>query len=121
MNELYARLNLPVLPAVVEALRKAVSERATELQSQKSDRAKQGRVRMVAGAEDQEARKKWLKRQAIEHTYGNDDEEDTDVEDQDPSNGGDKPITVVSGRSCCCGSTEHSRTSHRSCPLNKRN
>lgn len=108
-----------MLPAVVEALEKAVRERAIELQNEKSDRAKQGRVRMkVARAEDQEARKKWLKHQAIEHTYGHD--EDDDIEEQGPSSGDDTPITVVSGRSCRCGSKEHSRTSHRSCPLNKR-
>lgn len=118
--DLYERLDLPVFPAVVEALEKAVRERPIELQNEKSDRAKQGRVRMkVARAEDQEARKKWLKRQAIEHSYGHD--EDEDIEEQGPSSGDDTPITVVSGRSCRCGSKEHSRTSHRSCPLNKRN
>ena len=57
-----------MLPAVVQALEKAVNERAVELEREKSDKAKQGRVRMkVARAEDQEERKKWLKRQAIQH------------------------------------------------------
>ena len=37
--DLYNRLNLPVLPAVVDALEKAVRERAIELQNEKSDRA----------------------------------------------------------------------------------
>ena len=77
--DLYESLNLPVLPAVVQALEKAVKERAVELEREKSDKAKQGRVRMkVARAEDQEAQKKWLKHQAIEHSYGQDDADDVE-------------------------------------------
>lgn len=116
--DLYECLNLPVLPAVVQALEKAVKERAVELEREKSDKAKQGRVRMkVARAEDQEARKKWLKRQAIEHSYG---QEDDAVVEPGPSDGDETPTAVVSGKSCRCGSKEHSRTSHSSCPLNNK-
>ena len=119
MIDLYECLNLPVLPAVVQALEKAIKERAVELEREKSDKAKQGRVRMkVARAEDQEARKKWLKRQAIEHSYGQEDDAD-DVE-PGPSDGDETPTAVVSGKSCRCGLKEHSRTSHSSCPLNKK-
>ena len=115
--DLYECLNLPVLPAVVQALEKAVKERAEELEKEKSDKAKQGRVRMkVARAEDQEGQK-WLKRQAIEHSYGQEDDAD-DVE-PGPSDGVEISNAVVSGKSCRCGSKEHSRTSHSSCPLNK--
>ena len=61
----------------------------------KSDKAKQGRVRMkVARAEHKEAGKKWLKRQAIEHTCGNDDDDDTAVEDQSLSNDDNNAITL---------------------------
>ena len=35
----------------------------------------------VARAEDQEARKKWVKQQAVRHTYGNDQEDDDAEED----------------------------------------
>ena len=50
VSDLYTRLNLPVLPAVVQALEKSVKERAIELQNEKSDEANKGRVRMkVAG------------------------------------------------------------------------
>ena len=32
----------------------------------------------VARAEDQEARKKWVKRQSVQHTYGRESEDDDD-------------------------------------------
>ena len=111
---------MSVLPAIFQALEKAIKEReAVELEREKSDKTKQGRVRMkVAKAEDQEAQKKWLKRQAIEHSYGQEDDAD-DVK-PGPSDSDETPTAVVSGKSCRCGSKEHSRTSHRSCPLKKK-
>ena len=130
--DLYDRLNLPVIPAVIEALRKEVEDRIKELKRGKTDQKKKTRIKMkVARAEDQEARKKWVKRQAVQHTYGIEvDEEDDDV---DPSviaaareitrgaEGDDGAILVISGRSCKCGSNMHKRTSHSACPLNPRN
>lgn len=113
--DLYERLNLPVVPAVVEALRKVTMDRASELEKQKSERRKQSRIRMkVARAEDQEARKKWVKQQAVRHTYGREDSEDegevkVEVRDVNEMVGDDEQITVVSGRKCRCGSSEHSR------------
>lgn len=82
--DLYDRLNLPVIPAVIEALRKKVEDRIKEIKRGKTDQKKKTRIKMkVARAEDQEARKKWVKRQAVQHTYGIEvDEEDDDV---DPS------------------------------------
>ena len=54
--DLYEKLKLPVVPAVVEALHKATTDRAAELEKQKSERRKQNRIRMkVARAEDQES------------------------------------------------------------------
>lgn len=78
------------------------------------------------------ARKKWVKQQAVQHTYGN-DTEDGDEEDVDPALtvdaqeaiGGaeesDGTILLISGKSCQCGSKTHKRTFHSSCPLNPRN
>lgn len=88
----------------------------------------------VVSAEDQAARKKWVKRQAVEHTYGGDDEGEDDDEDIANADGiqetscksseatePDCEITVISGKTCKCGQTNHRRTSHSKCPLNKKN
>ena len=124
----YERIKLPVVPAVVEALQKAVAERAAVLEKQKTEGGKRLRIQMkVARAEDQAERKKWVKQQVVRHTYGHDDsgdEGDDDgnlVRDVAQLIGDADEITVVSGRRCRCGSTDHSRISHASCPLNKRN
>ena len=131
--EMYERLNLPVVPAIVEALQKEVADRMKEVQRGKTDQKKKVRIQMkVARAEEQEARKKWVRRQALQHTYG-EEEDEIDGEDAvDPAlieaagelirgaqDNGD--IVHISGRSCRCGSKQHKRTSHSSCPLNPRN
>ena len=123
--ELYEQLNLPVLPAVVRALQKSVEERAATLKKEKTQEAKANRVHMkVARAEDQESRRKWLKRKAIEHTYKHDEDgdlgDDDSLEDAGEATVGESATEVISGKSCRCGSTEHKRTSHKSCPLNKK-
>ena len=124
--DLYQRLNLPVIPAVVQALIKCVQDRAAELNKQHTEARKQQRIRMkVARTEDQEARKKWVKQQAVRHSNGGDseDEEDGDgqlVSDVNEIIGNEDDLLVVSGRKCCCGSTWHQRTSHKDCPLNKK-
>ena len=64
--DLYERLNLPVIPAVIEALQKEVVDRMKEIETGKTDHKKKIRIQMkVARAGDQEARKKWVKRQAV--------------------------------------------------------
>ena len=121
--DLYERMNLPVVPAVVKALHEAIDERSKHLNKKKTEESKRKRIQMkVARAEDQEARKKWVKRQAVVHTYGNDDSSD-DEEESVAGDGESLPegdVTVISGRQCRCGSREHCRTSHSSCPLNKK-
>ena len=109
--DLYERMNLPV----------------KELEKKKTDKAKQKRVsHKIAHSEDQEERKKWVKRQAILHTYGAEDDDDGSEEDRtlvqeaERIMGGEETVTV-SGRKCRCGSTSHLRTSSRLCPLNKNN
>lgn len=55
--DLYERLNLPILPAVVEALSEAIIERAAELEQQKTSHSKTLRDQMkTARAENQVAR-----------------------------------------------------------------
>ena len=125
--DLYDRLNLPVLPEVVRAFQKATQERMKELEKKKTDEAKQKRVsHKIAHSEDQEERKRWVKRQAILHTYGVEDDDDggeedrTLVQEAERILGGEETV-IVSGRKCRCGSTTHQRTSSRLCPLDKSN
>jgi hypothetical protein len=72
----------------------------------------------VARTEDQQARRKWMKRQNIEHSYGNDIDDDND-EPEESDLITENNLTVISGKSCRCVSKDHNSTSHRSCPLNK--
>lgn len=115
---------------MVEALAKQVQEHNMTTTRQQSDEGKRKRVQQkIARAEDQAERKKWGKRQVVQHSYGADDDHDGAAETEDPgliadaqslmaaiSDGND--VTVVSGKKCRCGSTQHKRTSHRLCPLN---
>lgn len=131
--DLYECLKLPVLPAVIEALQKEVTDRMKEVEKGKTDHKKRIRIQMkVARAEEQEARKKWVKRQALQHTYGQEDNVDEE-EAVDPTlieaveeairgtqdNNGD--VVHISGKSCRCGSKQHKRTSHSLCRLNPKN
>ena len=104
--DLYERLNLPVVPAVVQALQKAIADRVANLEKQKTEKGKQQRVHMkVARAEDHEARKKWVTQQAVRHTCGQEDlgDEDDDgnlVRDVGEMIGNEDEFTVISGRKC---------------------
>lgn len=123
--DLYQRLNLPVIPAVVGALVKCVQDRAAKLNKRQTEAWKQQQIRMkVARTEDQEARKKWVKQQAVRHSYGGDSEdEDADgqlVSEVNAILGNEDDLLVVSGKKCHCGSTPHQQTSHKDCPLNKK-
>ena len=133
--DLYEMLNLPLVPAVIEALQKAAVDRMKEIEKGKTDHRKKTRIQMkVDRAEDQEARKKWVKQHAVRHTYGNDQEDDDAEEDEvDPAlivaaraameetEEDDGAILVISGRTCRCGSKTHKRVSHSDCPLNPKN
>ena len=131
--DLYERLNLPVISAVVDALQKEVKDRMKEIERGQTENKKKVRTQMkVARAEDQVARKKWVKQQAVQHTYGNDTEDGDDEEVDEAltvdvqaaiagAEESDGTMLVISGKSCRCGSKAHKRTSHSSCPLNPRN
>jgi len=101
--DLYQRLNLPVIPAAVEALVKCVQDRAAKVNKQQTEAWKQQQIRMkVARTEDQEARKKWVKQQAVRHSYGGDSEdEDADgqlVSEVNAILGNEDDLLVVSGK-----------------------
>ena len=84
--DLFEGLNLPVIPAGVEALQKDVAEHMKEVQRGKTDHKKKVRIQMkVARGEEQEARKKWVKRQAVQHTYGQEEELGEENEAEDPA------------------------------------
>ena len=103
ITDLYDGLNLPVIPASTEAPIKCVWDHADELAKQQTGAWKQQRIKMkVARIEDQEAKKKWVKQQALRHTYGGDSEEDGDDDGQLGAE-----LLIVSRRKCHCGSTQH--------------
>lgn len=126
VTDLYDRLNLTVIPAITEALIKCVQDRADELVKQWTEARKQQQIKMkVARTENQEARKNWVKQQAVRHTYGGDSEDDGDDDGQLVAEvndviGNGEELLVVSGRKCHCVSTQHQRTSHKDCSLNKK-
>ena len=72
-------------------------------------------------------RKKWVKKQALQHSYGNEDDDEDNSDDDNDDNANKrivedvKQITKVKERKCRCGSKEHKRTSHSACPLNSKN
>lgn len=74
----------------------------------------------VTRTEDQEARKKEGKQQAVRHTCGGDSEDDGEdgqlVAEVNDMIGNREELLIVSGRKCRCGSTQHQRTSHKDCP-----
>lgn len=124
--DLYDRLQLTVIPSITQALQKEVEERMMEIEKGRTDHKKKIRVQMkVARAEEQEARKKWVKRQAVQHTYGNDDDDGDNEEDPNlvtavrqvigVAEQSDETLTLISGRTCKCESRQHP-----ACPLNKR-
>ena len=130
--DLYSRLQLPVIPAIIQALQKEVEDRMTEIEKGRTDHTKKIRVQMkVARAEEQEERKRWVKRQRLQHTYGH-NEDDGDNEQEDPrlvnaareviegAEQNDGAAIIISGKACKCGSRQHQRTTHSACPLNKR-
>ena len=98
----YERIKLPVVPAVVKALQKAIAEKAAALEKQKTEEGQHQRIRQ---------KEKWVKQQVVRHTYGHDDSGDE----------GDGDGNLVRDVAQLIGDADHSRISHTSCPLNKKN
>ena len=107
------------------ALVKANRERVQNLNRIKTDSAKRSRIAMKqARREEHEARKQWVKSQAIQHDYGSSDEECASDQEADgllssADSVADGVVVTSSVTKCKCGSVTHKRTNHRDCPLNK--
>ena len=129
--ELFTQLKLPIFEGMSDALVKVNKERVKRLERIKTTTAKHRRVVLKqAKREDHEARKHWVKSQAIQHDYGDDDSSDDEPSTNDPE--ADRllssadcvasvdgiVVTSAVGR-CKCGSVTHKRTNHSDCPLNK--
>ena len=127
--DLFSRLKLPIFDGMAEGLKKANEVREKSLAKKQTDLAKEKRTNWKkARAQEHQERKQWMRRQAVYHTYGSDDDDDdNEDEDEGTDEGGISVVTSKRRRSqhatqnkCKCGSTEHYRTSHRLCPLNKK-
>ena len=140
--ELYTEMGLPILDGMQELWEKDMKARATILTKKKSAAVKKKCIKLeTVRIEEQEEHKQWAKRQKILHQYG---EEDSDDSSDD---GGSETPPAIAGQEllddamlvlcevneetsrkgkvkstqkpCKCGSTTHSHTSFRDCPLHK--
>ena len=133
--DLFGRLKLPVLDGMQEALEKANQVRKKKLDKLKDDEAKKKRIKWKNARDlEQEERKQWARQQAIRHDYGQEGEDDLEIEaveaDDDHSidardllgnssvSGPESSVVVASRKMCKCGSSTHLQTSHRHCPMN---
>ena len=97
-----------------EHYREGMKSVQATLKKKQTEVAKENRTSWKkARVQEQEERKQWICRQRIQHTYGSDDEEDSD-DDLSDSNEHHTTSSRTQGK-CKCGST-----THRDCPLNKR-
>ena len=120
--DLYSRLGLPVFENMQEYLKLENEKRMKALVKQKTIEAKEKRIKYKAKrAIEQEKRRRWVKQQAIQHTYGSDEDED-----DSQCRSSKHSLTTVSdmvisskGKTCKCGSTSHLRPTHKECPLRK--
>ena len=124
--DLYNHLGLPVFENMREYLEHENESRMQALLKQKTIEAKEKRVAYKAKrASDLDKRKKWVKQQALKHTYGSDDDEDEDKDDKSSSKRVERSdfdqtvFTSSNVKACKCGSTNHFRTSHSLCPLRR--
>ena len=99
--DLLNRMDLPVVPNLPYILKELNEKRFSYLQSKKSDAAKAKRklYKKRRKVHEHQRRRLFVQKSAMKLKYGSDEE--------------DTPI-----RKCKCGSTDHKRTIHKSCPLN---
>ena len=77
--DLYNRLFIPVPEDLIEICHKAVETAESERKRRKSDHSKQVRIQMKqARVQASEDRKRWVKEQKTQHTYGTDEHNDDD-------------------------------------------
>jgi len=83
--ELFTQLKLPIFEGMSDTLVKVNKERVKRLKRVKTTTAKHRRVVLKqATHEDHEAQKHWVKSQAIQHDYGDDDSSDDEPSTNDP-------------------------------------
>ena len=112
--DLLQRLNLPVYDGVRETLNTFNRQRQKKLDAIRTEKAMKRRVELkTLRTQEAQQRKLWSKQHGHD-TYG--DEEDL-VEEGVVAKENTKDGT--SKKPCKCGSTTHSRPTHRLCPLNK--
>ncbi len=150
LMELYQKMNMPVFPGVVDALKASNEERIKNTEKYRSAEYKKQKVTYKrARALEQADRRKWNATRKIKHYYGektdgdentgngSDIEESSDSESEEPT-GSSSTVPNVSERNftnigteranrakgvkkCRCGATDHQRVSFKSCPLNPKN
>ena len=100
MLEILKRMGLPVVPQLKYILKKCNTARFSSLRNQKTDAAKAKRklYKRKRKVDEHKARRLFVQKSAMVHGYGCDEAE--------------TPI-----KKCKCGSTDHKRTTHKSCPL----
>ena len=126
LSDLYKRLQIPILDGMEAVLKQVNERRIKEMEVGKTEVSKNSKLRSLGKhrGKEQVARSKWGHTQKLKHTYGKTKE----FSDNSPHSSSVKaesqttPSRQVRAnkRACKCGSTLHSRTSHRDCPLNKR-
>ena len=96
-------MDLPEVPNLKYILKELNEDRFLYLQNQKTDEAKSKRklYKKHRKVDEHQARMLFVQKSAMMHNYGFDEDE-----------------AQTSIKKCKCGSTDHKRTNHRSCPLN---
>ena len=119
ISDLFRRLKLPVFSGMDELLKKNNEKRMKRLNKQKLDEAKEKRIRYKAErAAEHEDRKRWVKDQKVQHSYGLSEADDSDTENDSTVPVKRKAFVACNtGKVCKCGSTTHCRITHRDCPL----
>ena len=125
-------MGLPIQAGMAEVLKLSNCKRAKKLKYQQTEKANKKKIQSKSKhrGEEQDQRKAWGKRQKILHSYGPEGDDDGSLCTPTRTRKGQsrKIVSDTGGkasstgkRPCMCGSPGHSRTSHRDCPLNKRN
>ena len=118
--DLLQRLNLPVYDGVREVLRKLNRSRNKRLDALKTTKAMKRRVELkTLRTQEAQQRKLWSKQHGHD-TYGDEEElvDEGGVTQETIAGKKDRTFKKTCNR---CGSTTHSRSTHRLCPYNKKN
>ncbi|XP_031553407.1 uncharacterized protein LOC116290504 [Actinia tenebrosa] len=137
MKELYDLLHLPTPDGLEEIWRMENERRMKGLIKKRTDAAKSARAKKKQQRlQESKQRKKFVQRQKIVHNYGDQGEDfgeeellqevqkkirkNTGTREQPKATDAPRGARVnIGGQQCRCGSKEHLRISHRTCPLNK--